>query len=131
MKKNYSPFAQLLFATLLSCLAFSALAQNQFEYIHKRIPFHHELKENEWLLVEYDFTGKQGIRCTGKSHQIDIEFFYKGRKKFARLPVSLSNTLPDRPQEELADLQGQLTLAIAHPSPEHLTYLVRCDYIEN
>ncbi len=98
--------------------------------VYKHIPFTLTLKPGDVLTVDYDFSGKNGIRCTtdGKAR---IDFLYKGHQKSAYLPVTLqSSHVPLKEDEVLADYSGQFSLVLGADEAENKQYNISCIYQE-
>ena len=102
----------------------------QADKIYRHIPFTLALTASDSLIVDYDFTEKNGIRCTSPDTHFSIDFTYKGHKKSAHLPVILQSAhIPQIVHEQLADVSGQFTLVLKN-SLDEKQQVVNCNYFE-
>ncbi|TAK73079.1 MAG: hypothetical protein EPO11_09120 [Gammaproteobacteria bacterium] len=93
--------------------------------LYRPIPFTLVANPGDRLIIDYDFSGKSGIRCTAADNKTKIEFTYKGHPKSASLPITLqSSHIPTKVDEALADYRGQFTLMLDAKSSR-----VSCDYL--
>lgn len=77
---------------------------------YRHLPFHLTLTPEDNVVVDYDFSGSRGISCSA-TQPVTIQFGYKGNHKIAALPIKLiSDHVPDKREEELADVSGQFNL---------------------
>lgn len=118
-----------LFSVLFSCIGNSALAAE----IYRHVPFNISINVDDTLVVNYDFSEKNGVRCTA-SDKVSASFTYKGREKETNLPVILeSSHVPDprdKDHKELADVDGQFTLVVDKNQVTDEKYHVSCSYVE-
>lgn len=108
---------------ILAVMAVTAHAAD----IYKPIPFKLNMSKEDSVNVNYDFSEKKSIICTTNNKHVRIDFTYKGRKKFANLPIILqSDHVPSKKNEALADLSGRFVLSLS--ASQNKSYLVTCDY---
>ena len=112
-------------ATFITMLALTSAHAAKF---YRHIPFSLAMKPGDSLVVNYDFSKKNGIRCTSDNSNFEINFVYKGRQKSSNLPVLLQNAhVPEKKHEELADNEGQYSLQTI----ENRESVVSCNYVES
>lgn len=122
--------AKFLLLCAITCIPISLFAQTVAIYKPKPVPFTYKAANNEILVVDYDFSGKSGIKCNAERHQFKIEFLYKGRKKSAALPVTLVNHVPDKKGQELMDMTGQFKILAANEIKNASAQTISCIYLE-
>lgn len=101
------------------------------EKIYKHVPFHVLINQADILIVNYDFSEKDGIRCSSNNNKILANFSYKGHRKSAHLPLILqSSHVPQTKNEELADIKGQFSLLVNKKQNKIKDDEVTCNYAE-
>lgn len=100
--------------------------------IYKRIPFTTAMNADDTLVVNYDFSNKNGLLCTADHNKVLIHFVFRGHEKSAHLPVILESAhvpdnQPDKIPEELADSKGQFTASI-DGNKQYQQYEITCNY---
>lgn len=113
---------------LLSTLLTSTYAGT----FYRHIPFELAINDTDKVIVDYNFTGHYGIRCTADADtEFSIHFVYKGHLKSAALPIILQNaTVPDKSTLELADVAGQFNVSSSDTTPVESGVYLSCDYVE-
>jgi hypothetical protein len=96
---------------------------------YRHLPFNLTISSQDNVVVDYDFSENNGITCTTPK-PVEITFQYKGNRKTARLPVHLiSDHVPNRAGEELADVSGQFDLTPVINQREDEQYELSCGFI--
>ncbi len=99
------------------------LSNSHATTFYRHLPFNLTVSSDDHVVVDYDFSESNGITCMADK-PVEITFIYKGNKKIARLPVHLiSDHVPNRAGEELADVSGQLGLSPANSQDGEQTEL--------
>lgn len=97
--------------------------------IYHRVPFTADISSHDILVVDYDFSQKNGVQCSANSGSFKVDFTYKGRDKTASLPVLLqSSHVPKHDNEELADNSGQFSITLGKKSSKNQIFSVSCHY---
>lgn len=90
-------------------LVFTQLAFAQTYYRH--IPFTLTLSQGDSVQVDYNYSGKIGIRCVSTKSGIKLHYAYNGHEKVTLLPAILqSDHIPETTMEQLADVDGEFAL---------------------
>lgn len=97
---------------------------------YRHIPFTVTLKPGDNLVVNYNFSGKFGIKCSASQNNTWVNFLFKGSEKQSPLPVTLQNAhIPQHKQEKLADIEGQFSIS-SHARGDIMTHFqVSCGYV--
>lgn len=120
-------FTSLFTFILLASLGTAAYA-NVF---YRHVPFNLPMTANDTVMVDYDFAGHFGIRCSTNTNTAHINFVYKGHQKSATLPVTLQNAqVPNHSAEELADISGQFKISMLNEVASSQEFNLSCDYVE-
>lgn len=105
------------------------LAQAKAATFYRHVPFKTYIEANDLIVVDYDFSEKKGIYCSSHRSKFSTNFVYKGHRKTAFLPIHLeSDHVPDKPGEELADINGQFTIAMENKKISSKQYEISCTY---
>lgn len=113
---------QFAFMIILSVFLTSAYSA---DFYRGHFPFTLTLTPADTVIVNYDITEKNGIKCWSDSDKTIVNFTYKGRPKTSNLPVILQSAhVPEKNHEDLADVEGQFSLLNSDQS-----YKVNCDYV--
>lgn len=97
---------------------------------YRHVPFTLALSHTDTVIVDYDLSDASGLRCTSNQKAFALGYNHKGYFKSAHLPVSLvSNRIPEKKQEKLADQAGQFTINLEKPGADDQRFQVQCDYL--
>lgn len=112
---------------LLCLLCLIVLPNTNAKSIYKHtLPFFLTLKENDTIIMNYDFSAKNGLKCVSTDDQVIIYYTYKGHEKCSTLPVTLQNNLPQHPEQALADMVGTFIIKL---SKKPSRTIIACDYL--
>ncbi|HEX4044119.1 MAG TPA: hypothetical protein VHZ76_00455 [Gammaproteobacteria bacterium] len=122
--------SQLMTTSLILLVGLFALTPIFAAKTYRTVPFQTELSTKDTLIVDYDFTEKNGVACSGSaSSPFLVHFTYKGREKIAGLPLILQSArIPTKNTEHLADVSGDFTIA-AKPHTRMKSSMVQCRYV--
>ena len=122
MRYKYYLFVIFIFS-FLTAQVYAAL-------LYRHVPFTVVLNQGDKLVVDYDFSKEKGIHCMANQEGVLISFTYKGYQKTSALPVILqSDHIPDKADEELADVQGQFTILIKSAEISRHADEINCSYL--